>query len=202
MHSLGKVLGIALLSITALVCSTVAAYLLSMLWWGKYQVVVIAAIASAFLAVLAIAGVAAITARPRNTASVLRLASLLAAGCATASAGLYFLLLANCSLSCGNRILTEAKSPDGHLKAVWFLRQCVSSARCCPSVSYVSILPAAERLPDTEGNAFSVATEAGVSLKWKADDLLLITYPSIDRSLRQEKRVGRIRIEYLPIGYM
>jgi hypothetical protein len=178
-----------------------------MLWWGRWQypVVAVAFIASVVLAVLAIVGIAVITTRGKVNASAAPRASLLVFTYAAASGAFFLLVLANCSLSCGNRILAEAKSPNGNWKAVWYLRQCVSPARYCPPVSFVSILNADEHLPNAEGNAFSVAADDGVYLEWKEDNLLRISYPGffgVDRSLRQENQVGTVRIEYFPIGSM
>ena len=45
---------------------------------------------------------------------------------------------------------------------------------------------------------FSVGS--GVNLKWKSDDVLLVNYSG--PVLRQQKRLGDIRVEYLPIGTM
>jgi uncharacterized integral membrane protein len=141
MQSPGKVSATVLLSIFAFACATSAAYLFSILSWGhwKYPVAVVAFGASIVLAVIAIAGIAAITTHGKVKASAVRCALLICAY-AAASGAFFLLVLANCSLSCGNRILAEARSPDGHWKAVWYLRQCASPARYCPPVSFVSIL--------------------------------------------------------------
>ena len=206
MQSPGKFSATVFLAIMALACAISAAYLLSILRLGQWQYlgVAVAFIATALMAVLALVGVAAITTRGHGNHSTVRRASLLVLTYAAAS-GASFLLLVNCSLSCGNRILAETRSPNGNWKAVWYLRQCVSPTRYCPHVSFVSILRADEPLPNTEGNAFSVAADDGVRLRWKADDLLLISYPGfvgVDRSLRQKDQVGIVRVEYLPIGFM
>ena len=207
MQRLGKVCATVLLAVISLASAICAAYLLSILWQGRWQypVVAVAFIVSSLIAVLAIAGVAVITTRGQSSPSTVRRASYLVLTYSAVSGASFLLLLANCSLSCGNRILSEAKSPNGNWKAVWYLRQCVSPARYCPPVSFVSILRADEQLPNAEGNAFSVAADDGVRLDWKADGLLLISYPGfvgVNRSLRQQHQVGNIRVEYLPIGFM
>jgi hypothetical protein len=207
MKSLGKVCATALLAIISLASAICAAYLLSILWQGRwrYPVVAVAFSASTLIAVLAIVGVAVITRRGQSCPSAVRRASYLVLTYSAISGTSFFLLLANCSLSCGNRILAEAKSPNGNWKAVWFLRQCASPAQYCPPISFVSVLSADAQLPNSEGNAFSVVADDGIRLDWKADDLLQISYPGfvgVNRSLRQQHQVGDIRVKYLPIGFM
>src|SRR5215471_2097197 len=126
MQSPGKFSAIVFLAILALACAISAAYFLSILRWGHWQYpgVAGALIASALTAVFALVGVAAITTRGQGNHSTLRRASLLVLTYATAS-GASFLLLANCSLSCGNRVLTVTRSPNGNWKAGRYLRQCV-----------------------------------------------------------------------------
>src|SRR5260370_5280270 len=133
MQILGRVSATLLLSIFAFACASSATYLFSILWWGhwKYTVAVVAFGASILLAVLAIAGIAAITTRGKVKASAIR-ASLLIFAYAAASGACFLLVLANCSLSCGNRILAETNSSNAHWLAVWYLRHCALPRRYWP----------------------------------------------------------------------
>jgi len=203
MRITGKTATTASLAIWAIGLAMFAGYLLSILWWGqwKYSELVVPTVGAATAAIVAVAVIAVINRRHRGTGAILRLTALLITGCSLFTAGLFSLLLANCGLSCGNRIIADVKSPTGRWRAVWYSRKCVAPARYCPTVSYVSILAPGEDLRN-EANAFSVAVEDGLRLDWRSNDELRISYPGVIRSLNQKCQVRGVRIEYLPIGYL
>lgn len=192
----------ALLSVLALVCATVAGYSLSILWAGHWAYPELAAPICGLLvaSVLALGIIAFMNRRHRGTGAVVRLAALLTVGCFTIAGGLFFGLLRNCSLSCGNKTVAELRSPGGRWKAVSFSKNCVAIVRDCPQVSHVSIVAASEELPGGDGNVFSVVGEGGIILQWKSDTVLSVQYHGV--VLRQQKRVRDVRVEYLPVGFM
>jgi hypothetical protein len=203
MRGAAKLTAIALSSVVALGAATFAGYMLSVLWAGKWKYTELIApiCGSVFAAVLAAGCVAYIGRRHRGAGAVVRLGALLALGCFTAAAVLFFGLLANCRLSCENRILAESQSPDGRWKAVSFSRNCVAVAGYCPSVSYVSVLPAREELPEGEGNVFGgIVPDGALEVGWKSDDQLLIRHSA--RVFHQQERVGGVRVEYQQVGWM
>jgi hypothetical protein len=198
MREVGKLASIALLSVLALGCATLAGYLVSILWAGRwaYPELVAPICGSVVAATIALGVIAFLYMRHRGIAAVVRLTALLTLGCFTVSAGLFFVVLANCSLSCGNKIVAESPSPNGRWKAVSFSRNCVATAGYCPTVSNVSVFAASEGLPEGEGNVFSIDAHDGIDLEWKSADVLLVRYYPA-RVLRQETWVGDVRVEYL-----
>ncbi|HLJ48203.1 MAG TPA: ATP-binding protein [Bryobacteraceae bacterium] len=184
----GKIAATVSLAICAIGLATFAGYLLSILWQGhwKYPELVLPTVVTATAAILAVGVIAVINRRHLGAGAIVRMTALLIAGCSLSAAGLFFLLLANCSLSCSNRIMADVKSPTGQWRAVWYLQNCVATVRYCPSVSHVSILAPGEE-PGGQGNAFSVAVEDGINLDWKSNDLLRISYPGVIRSLDLKK---------------
>ena len=203
MSHAGKLVSIVLLSVFALGLATLAEYLFSILWIGEWAYLELIApiCASVVAATLALGIVASINRRHRGIAAVVRLAALLSLGCFTSAAGLFFVVLANCSLSCGNKIVAESRSPNGRWKAVSFSRNCYATARYCPPVTHVSVLPVTEELPGGDGNVFSIDAVDGIDLAWKSDDVLLVRYFS-GPVLRKQKQIGDVRVEYMPVGHM
>jgi len=191
-----------LLSAFALGCVTFAGYSLSVLVDGRWMYAELVAPICGLLiaALLALAVIAFINRRHRGAGAVVRLAALLAVGCFTAAGGIFFGLIRNCGLSCGNKTEVELRSPDGRWRAVSFSTSCVAIARYCPPVSHVSILAASEELPGGGGNAFTVVGVGGIVLQWKSDDVLSVGYHGT--VLRQQKRVRDVRVDYLLIGFM
>jgi len=191
-----------LLSVLALGCATAGGYSLSILWAGSWMYTELAAPTCGLViaAVLALGLIAFINRRHRGTGAIIRLAALLTVGCFTATGGLFFGLLRNCSLSCRNKTVAELRSPNGRWKAVSFSRKCVAIVRDCPQVSHVSILSASEELPGGDGNVFSVAGKGEIILQWKSANVLIVQYYGV--VLRLQKRVHDVRVDYLPVGFM
>jgi hypothetical protein len=201
MPGAAKAISTVLLSALALASATFGVYSLSIARAGHwaYPELVAPICGQMVAAILALGVIAFINRRRRGIGAVVRLAALLAVGCFTAAGGVYFGLLSNCSLSCGNKIVVESTSPDGKWKAVVFSRNCVAIAGFCPETSHVSIVAASEEFSGSKGNAFSIVGD-GVDLRWQSDDLLSVRYSG--RVLRRQTRVRDIRVDYLPIGIM
>jgi hypothetical protein len=198
-----RVILATVLSTFAVGCMTLAAYLYSIEWGAlKHPELMAAVCGSAAAAVLAIGGAAFIISRRLGIGAVVRSCVLLTAGCCAVTATLFLSLLANCRLSCGNRVVAESKSPDGEWTAIWLLESCAAAARYCPPISHIVLLRDGERLPGGEGEAFSVRSADGVGLEWKSNDRLVISYAAWTKVLRKRSRVGIVRLEYLPIASM
>ncbi|HKX00076.1 MAG TPA: hypothetical protein VJN43_20210 [Bryobacteraceae bacterium] len=198
MRRAAYVAGILSASAIALGAATAAGYVLSVLQEGGWKYTeLIAPICGLVMIVALAAGIAGyITGRNRGVRAIVRMAGLLTLGYCAAAAGLYFAALSNCRLSCGNKVLTEARSPDGRWKAVTFSRNCVAVTRYCPPLLNVSVLQVSQKLPEGEGNVFTIDFAGGVAvLKWKSDNLLVVGY-SMAPVLRQKERVGDIHVEY------
>lgn len=197
-----KLICTALLLGLAIGCATLSGYLLSILWLGewKYRELIALISGTAIAAVLSAAAAAVIHKGRRNWRAVSWLTAMIIAGCGVAATGLFFGVLANCDLSCGTRIEAESMNPTGQWRAVLFSRNCISVARYCHPIANVSIVSEGRTPIENGGNAFRVDAIGGVELVWKSDQLILIRYPDGARILRQEKTVGAVRIEYLPVG--
>jgi hypothetical protein len=192
------------LAVLALCSATLSAYLLSVASMGrwKYPEVTGSICASAVITVLALAVIAFINKRESGRLAIVRLTALLILGCGAVAATVHFAVLANCSLFCKNVIQAESRSPNGRWRAIRFSRKCVAPAGYCPLVTYVSILPSSAGLPDGEGNGLAILGDQGIGIEWKSEDLLVTSYPAVDRVLRLPNRVGNVRLEYRPIGFM
>jgi len=192
------------LSIVALGCWVLTAYLLSVLSWGdwEYSELIAPSVGSAIAGLLALIGAGYVHRRDRGSGAVVRFTAVATVVNSALAVGFFFVCLSNCTLSCGNKTLSQSLSPNGRLKAVLFSRTCVAAARYCPSVSSVSVLAADDALPAGEGNVVAFVGDVGVDLQWKSDGLLLVRYPAIARVLRQYRRSGDVQIQYLRVGWM
>jgi hypothetical protein len=197
-----KSLVTVLLALFALICSIVTAYIFSIQWWGgwRYPELIAPICGSTVAGVLAIAVMAAIGGRQREGAKTLR-AILMMGACYMATAGLSFAVLANCSVSCGERTIEAVQSPSRLWRAIWTSQDCTAIARYCPSISKVTILRSGEATSNSQ-EVFSIAEADGLQLEWKSDNLLLISYMAGMRILRKDNRAGVVQNKYLPIGWM
>ena len=122
------------------------------------------------------------------------------------------LAVTGCGPSYANKITVEATSPNGHWKAIAFVRHCTLKTRGCLNINYVSILDASQVLPNTKGNALSIDNggrlavnstgEIELRLEWKRDDLLIVWYPGPARILSQQNALGAVHIVYQPVGFL
>jgi uncharacterized integral membrane protein len=185
-------------------CMILAAYVGAILQRGewKYPELIVPICGSAVAGALAVGGAAFIHIRRSGRDAFIRSSALLMVACLAVSAGLFFALFANCSLSCSNRVVAESKSPDGQWTAVWSLETCTASARYCPSISRVVVVGSGDHVPRRYSEAFSATSSDGVLLQWKTNHLLVISYPAETRILLKQTQVGTVRLEYMPIGWM
>ena len=190
-----------MLSLVALTSATLAGYLFSVLQHGHWNYPELLpwmglAASGVVASLVALAAVYC-----RGVAAISRLSALLILLCSTSAAGIFYGVLANCRLSCRNKIISQVPNRNGTFKAVWFYRRCIATATYCPSVSYVSILRRDERLPNAGSDTFGIDGYADLRLEWILDDRLVIWYPAA-RLLRHQATVDGVHVEYRPVGGM
>ncbi len=200
----GRIVLTVALAVFAVGCATLAELLCSILWRGewKYSELVAPICGAAVAGALALTGTAFMLRGRSGIGAVIRSGALLTLACVAVSACLFFSLLENCGLSCGNRVIDESRSPSGQWTAVLSMESCTATARYCPPISHVVLLNHREDLPRRQAQAFSLTDGGGLRLEWKSDNLLLISYPAWSKVLVKRDRVGSVRLEYRPIGWM
>lgn len=203
MRGRGGIVLAAGLSIFAVGCATLAAYLSSILAVEWKDSELTAAIGGDLLAgVLALSAAAFILSGRSGIFAVVRSAALLIVGTCAVTAGLYFTLLANCRLSCSARVVARSKSPDGHSTAVWSEESCVAAARHCPSISRLKVPRNGEELEQMQDEVMSVVGDVHLELDWMSNDRLVISHWGSGRVRHRQNRVGTVRLEYRQVGSM
>jgi hypothetical protein len=99
---------------------------------------------------------------------------------------------------CINRLISEVPSPDGKFKAVVFQRKCSIDT---PPSTHVSLLPAAESLPNRKGNVFIAegsARRAGVSITWKGPLAINLSYKTHRDILRKTGSLLGVTVTFFP----
>ena len=100
--------------------------------------------------------------------------------------------------NCINQIISEVPSPDGRIKAVVFQRKCSIDT---PSSTHVSLMPAAESLPNRKGNVFIAdgsARSAGVNITWKGPSAVNLSYRTHRDILRKTGSFMGVNVFYFP----
>ncbi len=184
-------LGLSALSVT---CATLCTYITSLAWRGEWKYPELIAPICALAAAALLAAIGA--------AHALRRKALIMLGCPAVAAAVFFLLLANCRLSCVNTTIAESPSPDGQWRAIWLPENCTAAARNCPPISHVLLIRSTNAQPPERQEAFTIAESDGVRLEWKSKDLLRVYYPAWTGVLRKRDRIGAVRLEYRSIGWM
>lgn len=116
----------------------------------------------------------------------------------------FSLLSSSCDSGCANEILETVKSPDAHLQAVIFRRDCGATTDYS---TQVSILSASAELANRSGNVFVADTnhsrapeqEGGgpkVKAEWLDNKSLKISYHSECRIFLQEAKQSGVKIIY------
>ena len=105
---------------------------------------------------------------------------------------------------CGNTVVAEAVSPDQHLKAVVFQRDCGATTGFS---TQVSVIGAQDALPNESGNAFTAdgnrgavpASAAGgpvVQVRWVSGRALVVTHHAGARVFTQKDAVSGAAVAY------
>jgi hypothetical protein len=94
---------------------------------------------------------------------------------------------------CANHVRSEATSPDGRQRAIVFQRICPADG----SVSTdVSILGAAEALPDGNGNVYATDRDIAVRVAWLTENRLAVySFADLSKGTRLDQ-AGNVAIEY------
>src|SRR2546425_106213 len=109
---------------------------------------------------------------------------------------------------CGNRVLSLVPSPDDHLQAVVFERDCGATSDFS---TQVALLRRGAPLPNEGGNVLVVDTDHGqapsgpgggpvVTVRWVSGDSLEIGFHRRARIFRRADAVGTVRIVYALFG--
>jgi len=117
------------------------------------------------------------------------------------------LLLAGCSQSCDNHIVSRLDAPDGAHSAVLFQRDCGATTGFS---TQISVLPAGGQ-PEDSGNVLradgghDAAVRAGAwggpwaEMHWLSSRHLLVRYAAGARLFAREAQVSGITISYEPV---
>jgi len=96
--------------------------------------------------------------------------------------------------ACGNEVLHQELSPNKKLKAVIFQRDCGATTEFS---TQISLLNAAEKLPNWKGNLFIGNDLSGIiTAKWKSNSLLEIGGTNGGSSSKQENSLENVEIRY------
>ena len=100
--------------------------------------------------------------------------------------------------NCINQIISEVLSPDGKIKAVVFQRKCSIDT---PPSAHVSLLTAAESLPNRKGNVFVAEDStrgAGIRITWKGPSAVELSYKTHRDILRKTGSLMGVSVFYFP----
>jgi hypothetical protein len=115
------------------------------------------------------------------------------------------LVVYGCDESCDYAVLSEAKSPDGNLKAVLFQRGCGSNP--IDSSEQISILSSSASSPLGRGNVFIAGDEnhavpmdnkltMKIKVSWESNTSLSVSYPKNAQVFLKKPRVTGIAVRY------
>ncbi|HEY0504137.1 MAG TPA: hypothetical protein VGD42_11660 [Lysobacter sp.] len=104
------------------------------------------------------------------------------------------LVASGCGERCVNREIQSLPSPSGKKAAVVFSRECSGAE---PNVQ-VSVTRANVRLPNVPGNAFIVAGQPALAVRWLSEESLSISGYGTARVHKQESTVADTTIHYAP----
>ena len=93
---------------------------------------------------------------------------------------------------CGNKILSEAISPDDTRKAVVFWRDCGATTAYS---TQISIIPAHDALPNAAGNIF-IADDQPATVLWTSRNVLVITHSAHSHVRKAERSFRDFTVTY------
>ncbi len=95
---------------------------------------------------------------------------------------------------CTNVITDDARSPNGRLKAVVFVRRCPDNGQ---RTTEISILRRDEALPDGNGNVYAGDGPVAVKVGWQTDTKLSVySLADLTRAGTRLEKAGDIAVEY------
>jgi hypothetical protein len=115
------------------------------------------------------------------------------------------IVVCGCGDSCDYAVASEAKSPDGKLKAVVFHRGCGSNV--IDSTEQISILSSSASAPSGRGNVFIAGDENHatptdriqinkIRVIWESNNSLSIAYPKNAQVILEKSSVAGVAINY------
>jgi hypothetical protein len=116
-----------------------------------------------------------------------------------------YFAVCGCGDSCNFAIVSEAKSPDGKLKAVVFHRGCGSNP--IDASEQLSILSSSASSPSGRGNAFIAGDEnhttstnlkppIDINVNWESNSSLVVSYPKNAQVFLKRPTVAGVSIRY------
>lgn len=97
---------------------------------------------------------------------------------------------------CGNKVKKEIESPDKKHKVVIFIRDCGATTHYS---TQLSIIEANEKLENEAGNILVVDYEPKVEVRWKSDNVLIVSYDKTFQKFKEENSFDDIEIIYLDL---
>jgi hypothetical protein len=94
---------------------------------------------------------------------------------------------------CRTAIRSQERSPNGHLKAVVYLRKCPDEVLFTTNVS---ILPIDQPVPDDTGNTVVCPDALAVRVRWQSNNQLTVLSFSDLSNATKQKHVGDVSIDY------
>jgi hypothetical protein len=115
------------------------------------------------------------------------------------------MVVCGCGESCDYAVVSEAKSPDGNLKAVLFQRGCGSNP--IDSSTQISILSSSASPPSGRGNVFITGDEnhavpkdgkpsIEIKMKWESNSSLLVSYSKNAQVSLKKVSVAGVAVKY------
>jgi hypothetical protein len=115
------------------------------------------------------------------------------------------LMVCGCGESCDYAVSSEAKSPDGKLKAVVFHRGGVSNP--IDSSEQISILSSSASSPSSRGNVFIAGDENHaapleskaafeIRVNWESNSSLAVAYPKNAQVILKKSSVAGVTVNY------
>jgi len=106
---------------------------------------------------------------------------------------------------CRNEVIRELPSPNGHIKAIVFQRDCGATTGFS---TQISLLAAGEKLSEGAGNVLILTDDRGavpltstntveLGVEWTGNEAVSVTLPSAARVLQRAEQVGAIRVRYI-----
>lgn len=96
---------------------------------------------------------------------------------------------------CVNKILSEAISPSGEVKATVFTRSCGANV----IGTNVSVVSAADQLPNHPGNVLQQIDESGATCRWESGESLVI---SLKQDAETQQKSESVMVWRLPFPKM
>lgn len=103
------------------------------------------------------------------------------------------LALAGCGdVGCGNKVTARVSSPDGHMDAVVFTRDCGATTVFSTQLSVVS----SGQLPEGSGNLLVLDGSAPLKLSWSSSDSLSVSGLGQAKVFHEATQLNGVEVSY------